>query len=84
MTPSEQSVSVAMVDVEGQLLAEIADPRMKRADVALTYAFAIRQGQQGESIDYAKVNHAIIERWSMAGLRWIKTEAWAWVEGKRS
>ena len=36
---------VAMVDVEGHLLREIADPRMTRDDVALTYAFAIRQAQ---------------------------------------
>lgn len=68
---------IEMVDVEGQLLREIADTRMKRDDVAVTYAFAIRQAQQtGESIDYAKVNHAILDRWSMAALRHIKEQAW--------
>jgi hypothetical protein len=65
---------VEMVDVQGQLMAEIADPRMKRADVALTYAFGLRQH---DDVDWPTVNRAIVERWSMAGLDWIKTRAWA-------
>lgn len=76
-------LSVALVDVEAQLLREISDPRMKRDDVALTYAFAIRQAQElGESIDYARVNGAIMERWSMAALKYIKERAWKYVEGR--
>lgn len=81
MTQPEQSYSVAMVDVEGQILREIADSRMKRADVALTYAFGLRQG---DPIDWAKVNRAIVDRWSLSALKWIKEEAWAWVKGRRS
>lgn len=64
---------IEMVDVEGQLLREIADTRMKRADVALTYAFGLRQQDE---VDWPKINRAIIERWSLSGLTWIKTEAW--------
>ena len=64
---------IEMVDPQGQLLREVADPRMKRDDVALTYAFALRQ--PGE-VDWAKVNHAIIDRWSLSALKYIKEQAW--------
>jgi hypothetical protein len=67
-----------MVDVEGQLLSEIADPRMKREDVALTYAFGLRQPNE---VDWPRVNNAIIDRWSMNALKWIKTYAWKRVRG---
>lgn len=63
---------VEMVDVQGQLEREIADRRLHRRDVALTYAFAIRQQDEG---DFGKVNRLIIER-SRSGLEWIKAEAW--------
>jgi hypothetical protein len=62
-----------MVDPEGQLLREIADERMTRDDVAMTYAFAIRQQDE---VDFAKVNRAIMDRWSLAALKYIKTKAW--------
>lgn len=64
---------VELVDPEGVLLEEIADKRLKREDVALSYAFAIRQG---EKLDWRKINEAIIERWSPSALKWIKTRAW--------
>lgn len=69
----ENRVRFEMLDVQVQLLAEIANPRMKREDVALTYAFGLRQGS---GVDWLTVNNAIIERWSMAALKWIKTYAW--------
>lgn len=67
---------VEMIDVQGQLLAEIADRRMKRANVALTYAFGLRQG----GVDWPTVNRAIVERWSRSGLEWIKHRAWGLCE----
>lgn len=77
-----ESIVVDMVDPEGTLLREIADPRMKRNDVALTYAFAIRQMDR-DKIDFAKVNRAIMDRWSLAGLTYIKKRAWEYAQGKR-
>lgn len=71
---------VSMVDPEGQLLREIADKRMTRDDVKLTYAFAIRQADE---VDFAKVNAAIIDRWSMAALRYVKEGAWRLVDEQR-
>ena len=63
-----------MVDVQGTLEREIADPRMRRDDVALTYAFGIRD--EPDAIDWAKINRLIMARWSINALRYIKESAW--------
>ncbi len=55
------------------LLLVIANPENKRAEVAAHYGVALREG---ESVEWRFVNEAILERWSMAGLRWIKERAW--------
>jgi hypothetical protein len=66
-----------MVDPQRVILMEIADKRMTRDDVAMTYAFAIRQhGRTSDEFDYARVNRAIVERWSMAALVYVKERAW--------
>lgn len=75
----ESSVRIQMVDPQGQLLREIADEQMTRKDVALTYAFAICQA---DVVDFHVVNQAIIDRWSMAALKYIKERAWKLIEGK--
>ena len=61
------------------LLNEIGMPEMKRDDVALTYALAMRSS---EETDWKAVNEAIIERWSMSALRYIKERAWGINEGR--
>jgi hypothetical protein len=66
---------IELINAEQEIMREIADPKMKRADIAATYAFLIRQQTQ-ERPDWPKINGAIIERWSMAGLKWIKNRAW--------
>ena len=74
---------VEMVGVEDVLLREIADPAMKRKDIALTYAYGLRNEFSGsEIIDWKRVNGAILTRWSMAGLTYIKERAWKLYEGK--
>ena len=67
------SLRVEMIDPQGELLREVADSRMKRDDVALTYAFALRSRDE---IDWLKVNEAIIDRWSLSALKYIKERAW--------
>ena len=64
---------VELGNPEGVLLEEIADKRLKREDVAMSYAFAIRQEAQ---LDWPKVNKAIIDRWGPPALKWIKSRAW--------
>jgi hypothetical protein len=66
-------VKVEMVDPQRMALLEIADPRLTRDDVAITYAYCLRQN---ETDRIAEVNHAIIERWSMSTLHYIKQKAW--------
>lgn len=75
-------VYVEMIDVPGKILEEIADKRMKRNDVALTYAFGLRTLGSSETINWGPINQAIIERWSMAALRYIKERAWKIAAGK--
>jgi hypothetical protein len=70
---------IELVDPQGQLLREIADPAMKRDDIAITYAFALRQQDE---VDFALVNQAIMERWSLAALDYIKRKAWGLVGGR--
>ena len=64
---------------EATLLSEIEMKEIKRDHLALTYALAIRSE---ENVDYAKVNKAIMHRWSRAGLNYIKHRAWGILEGK--
>lgn len=66
-------VGFALCDPEGTLLSEIADKRMKREDVALSYALALRAGGD---LDWPAINRAIVDRWSISALKWIKEYAW--------
>ena len=73
MDEQEDTVTrIELADPQGQLLEEIADPRMKRRDVAMTYRLALRS----HGVDWPRVNAAIIERWSMRALSQIKAFAW--------
>jgi len=54
------------------LLREIGDKQFKRRDVAQTYRLAM---QSSDETDWKRVNLAIIERWSMSALIWIKEQA---------
>lgn len=71
---SDQSVRIELADPEGQLLEEIANPALKRRDVALTYRLAVHGSQ--DRVDWGKVNRAIIARWSVPALEWIKKFVW--------
>jgi hypothetical protein len=66
------NVRIMLTDTTDTLLREIADPAMKRADVALTYAMALRSDWK---TDWGAVNRAIIARWSRSALVFIKTQA---------
>ncbi len=57
------------------LIDEIRDKAFRQKDIALTYAMALRSS---EKKDWRKINRAIIERWSRAGLERIKKMAWKW------
>ena len=54
-------------------VAKIAHPAHKRDDVALWYEQSLRERW---NVDYKEINHAIIQRWSIAALRYVKDKAW--------
>jgi predicted GIY-YIG superfamily endonuclease len=61
------------------LLREIAEPLTTRDSLALTYALAICSS---EGVDWGEVNAAIIRRWSLSALEYIKRKAWKRIEEK--
>ena len=62
------------------LIWDIRNSEVKRDSVSATYALAL---QSSEPTDWAKVNHAIIERWSLSGLEYIKERAWKLAKGDK-
>ena len=74
---------IEMVCCEDTLLDEIASPGVTRRMVALTYAFAIYSSERN-TVDWPRVNRAIMDRWSPYAMEWIKREAWKLVEEKRA
>lgn len=75
-------MTIELALCEQTLLKETADPHMKQADVASTYGLAMLSSER-DTIDWAKVNQAIMARWSRSGLVRIKEAAWKLAEGKR-
>lgn len=60
--------------LESVIMYEVADKSMTQKDVAQSYSLAM---DSGESIDWAKVNAAIVTRWSVSGLNRVKNMAWS-------
>lgn len=76
---SKDKFTVTMLDVEELALQEIADKKCTRNNVALTLAFGLRQN---DTLNWSKLNKAMIERWSRSGRDYIMKRAWGLVEGK--
>ena len=66
-------MNVELACCTSTLLREISDSSLKRKDIAMTYRLAMASS---ESVDWESVNKAIIERWSLSGLDYIKKLAW--------
>ena len=66
---------IVLADPEGYLLEEIANPAMRRIDVAKTYRLILASGDQ-DRVNWRTVNTAVIDRWSVSALDWIKQFAW--------
>jgi len=59
---------------EQTLLSEINMPKVTKKLVSMTYRFAL---ESSEEVNWAKVNKAIIKKWSMSALYDIKNWAWS-------
>ena len=69
---------IVLADPEGYILGEIADSAMRRLDIAKTYRLILASGDQ-DRVNWRTVNTAIIDRWSVSALEWIKN--WVWKNG---
>lgn len=58
-----------------QISDRINDRRLKRNDIAIMYAHAMLEAPL-HTTDWPSINNAIIERWSVSGLDYIKHRAW--------
>jgi hypothetical protein len=70
---------IQLIRCTDTLLLEINKMKTGRDSVALSYALALKSD---EPTDWGRVNEAIVNRWSMSALQYIKKRAWAIVEGR--
>lgn len=67
-------MKMELIDGENTILREIANKELHQRDVAQTYRL-IQESGECETVDWMKINLAIIERWSKSGLNRIKESA---------
>ena len=72
-------MKIELMFCEEIILEEIANKEITRDNVAVTYAFC---RTSSEKVDFAKINRAVVDRWSRSALEYIKKEAWKLMEGK--
>jgi hypothetical protein len=65
-----------MIGAAETIVAEI-DGGATQKQVAQTYRLAMESMRHGESPDWKRINAAIVERWSLAGLVRVKKLAWS-------
>ena len=65
-------MKVELMFCEETILQEIAEKRSTRDDIALTYAFC---RDSSEKVNWRTINEAIVKRWSISALEYIKNEA---------
>ena len=68
-------MSIDFAELENRIMATIENRKMTRREVAEVYALGVRL-RAYNILDWRRVNTAIVERWSVSGLTWIKREAW--------
>ena len=68
-------------DPEKKILAEIADPAMSEEDITFDYGalIIITDGKPYPHVDFAKINNAIVKRWSKTTRNRIKKNAWVMI-----
>jgi len=75
--PRPGAIRVELVCCTKVLLSEVANPKITQTSLATTYALALCSS---EKTDWAKVNEAIVARWSRSGLERVKKKAWKRME----
>ena len=67
-------MKIEMMFCEETILQEIADKNFTRDSIALTYAFC-RDAKKTQNINFRTINEAIVKRWSLSALGYIKEKA---------
>ena len=67
-------MKVELMFCEEIILQEIADKKFSRDNIAITYAFC-RDAKKTQNVNFRTINEAIIKRWSLSALEYIKNEA---------
>lgn len=57
---------------EERFLSQIRRDKFRRNDIAITYCYCLNN----LNLNWSKINKAIIDRWSLSGLKYIKKEAY--------
>ena len=70
----QNDIRIELINTTNVLLNAINDKAFKRRDIAQLYAFALRSSDE---TDWSRVNRAIIDRWSISALEYIKNLAWS-------
>jgi hypothetical protein len=60
---------------ERVLLEATNNPKMKRRDVAQTYAYVLGFSSR-DRVNWPRVRAAIVDRWGLSTFKWIKHQAW--------
>lgn len=67
---------IEIPNITGFIVGETENKAIKRNGVALSYRIAMNYEHNGwQKVDWHRVNTAIIKRWSMSGLIYIKERA---------
>ena len=68
---------IELANCTNVLLSELKNPKITQKGIAKTYTLAL---DSSERTDWTRVNAAIIEKWSLSGLKRIKEMAWKIIE----
>jgi hypothetical protein len=78
-------IRVELCACEMTILSEIADRRIPRRSVALTYAMTLRSSEDRDGlVNWRTINEAIVGRWGRRGLAAVKNLAWKLIDGRRN
>ena len=67
-------MKIELMFCEEMILEEISNKETTRDSVALTYAFC-RDAKKTQNVNFRTINEAIMKRWTLSALEYIKNEA---------
>lgn len=78
----DDSVQINLICCTQCILQDVAAKQCTRKSISLTYAMAIKSQAQGtDNPDWRTINTAILGRWKMSGLEFIKKRAFDILDG---